>query len=116
MSKIIRTEPNKILSKAVEYHGFVFVQGCTAKDTSQDITGQVFYVSGGLVQLFQGWTPVGDLSKDGRWSPEELAERLAANTVLQFGTGHLRRNASVPPFTTRIAPQTGRPGHRLACW
>ncbi len=40
MSKIIRTEPNKILSKAVEYHGFVFVQGCTAKDTSQDITGQ----------------------------------------------------------------------------
>lgn len=40
MSKIIRTEPNKILSKAVEYHGFVFVQGCTAKDPTQDITGQ----------------------------------------------------------------------------
>ena len=40
MSKIIRTEPNKILSKAVEYHGFVFVQGCTAKDTSQDVKGQ----------------------------------------------------------------------------
>lgn len=44
MSKIIRTEPNKILSKAVEYHGFVFVQGCTAKDTSQDIKGQTTQV------------------------------------------------------------------------
>ena len=40
MSKIIRTEPNKILSKAVEYHGFVYVQGCTAKDVSKDIKGQ----------------------------------------------------------------------------
>ena len=36
MSKIIRTEPNAILSKAVDYHGFVFLQGCTAKDPSQE--------------------------------------------------------------------------------
>jgi enamine deaminase RidA (YjgF/YER057c/UK114 family) len=40
MSKIIRTEPNKILAKAVEYHGFVYLQGCTAKDVSKDIKGQ----------------------------------------------------------------------------
>jgi enamine deaminase RidA (YjgF/YER057c/UK114 family) len=40
MSKIIRTEPNKILSKAVEYHGFVYLQGFTAKDTSKDVKGQ----------------------------------------------------------------------------
>jgi enamine deaminase RidA (YjgF/YER057c/UK114 family) len=40
MSKIIRTEPNKILSKAVEYHNFVYVQGVTAKDSSKDIRGQ----------------------------------------------------------------------------
>ncbi len=40
MSKIVRTEPNKILSKAVEYHGFVYLQGCTAKDVSKDIKGQ----------------------------------------------------------------------------
>ena len=40
MSKIIRTEPNKILAKAVEYHGFVYLQGCTAADTSADIKGQ----------------------------------------------------------------------------
>jgi len=40
MSKIIRTEPNAILSKAVEYHGFVYLQGVTARDTSKDIKGQ----------------------------------------------------------------------------
>jgi enamine deaminase RidA (YjgF/YER057c/UK114 family) len=40
MTKIVRTEPGKILSKAVEYHGFVYVQGCTAKDVSKDIKGQ----------------------------------------------------------------------------
>lgn len=40
MTKIIRTEPNKILSKAVEYHGFVYLPGVTAKDTSGDIKKQ----------------------------------------------------------------------------
>ena len=37
MSKIIRTEPGAILSKAVEYHGFVYLPGITARDTKQDI-------------------------------------------------------------------------------
>ena len=40
MTRIIRTEPNKILAKAVEYHGFVFLQGMTAKDLGKDIRGQ----------------------------------------------------------------------------
>ena len=40
MSKIIRTEPSTILAKAVEFHGFVFLQGVTAQDLSKDITGQ----------------------------------------------------------------------------
>jgi enamine deaminase RidA (YjgF/YER057c/UK114 family) len=40
MSKIIRTEPNPVLAKAVEYHGFVYVQGCTAQDLSKDVVGQ----------------------------------------------------------------------------
>jgi enamine deaminase RidA (YjgF/YER057c/UK114 family) len=44
MSKIIRTEPNKILAKAVEYHGFVYVQGCTAKDVAKDVKGQTIEV------------------------------------------------------------------------
>jgi enamine deaminase RidA (YjgF/YER057c/UK114 family) len=40
VSKIVRTQPNKILSQAVEYHGFVFCAGVTAKDLSKDVTGQ----------------------------------------------------------------------------
>jgi enamine deaminase RidA (YjgF/YER057c/UK114 family) len=40
VSKIIRTDPNQILAKAVEYHGFVYLQGCTASDLSKDVKGQ----------------------------------------------------------------------------
>src|SRR5690348_9204057 len=40
MAKIIRTEPGAILSKAVEYHNFVYLPGITARDTSKDIKGQ----------------------------------------------------------------------------
>ena len=40
MSKIIRTEPGPILSQAVEYHGFVYLPGIIANDTSKDIKGQ----------------------------------------------------------------------------
>ncbi len=40
MASIKRTDPGAILSKAVEYHGFVYLQGVTARDTSKDIKGQ----------------------------------------------------------------------------
>ena len=40
MSKILRTDPGKVLAKAVEYHGFVYLQGCTAQDLSRDVQGQ----------------------------------------------------------------------------
>jgi len=40
MSRIIRTGANPVLSKAVEYHGFVYTQGVVAADLTQDITGQ----------------------------------------------------------------------------
>jgi enamine deaminase RidA (YjgF/YER057c/UK114 family) len=41
MSRIIRTEASAILSKAVEYHGFVYTQGIVTRDPALDITGQV---------------------------------------------------------------------------
>ncbi len=40
MAKIIRNDPGAILSRAVEYHGFVYLPGITARDTSKDIKGQ----------------------------------------------------------------------------
>ncbi len=53
MSKIIRTEPNKVLSKAVEYHGFVYLQGLTARDTSRDIKGQTAEVLEQIDELLE---------------------------------------------------------------
>ena len=40
MSKIIRTEPSPVLSKAVEYHGFIFTQGMVARDLDGDVRAQ----------------------------------------------------------------------------
>ncbi len=40
MSKITRTNPNKILSKAVEYHGFVYLAGITTRDPGKAIKEQ----------------------------------------------------------------------------
>ncbi|WP_291297309.1 RidA family protein [Elioraea sp.] len=40
MSRIERINPGKIYSDAVDYHGFVFLRGMTAKDTTKDIKGQ----------------------------------------------------------------------------
>lgn len=40
MSRIIRTEASPILSKAVEYHGFVYTMGVVPRDTSGDIKAQ----------------------------------------------------------------------------
>jgi NAD(P)-dependent dehydrogenase (short-subunit alcohol dehydrogenase family) len=47
-----------------------------ASDQASHITGQVFYVQGGLVQLYQGWTPVSEIEKGERWTPAELASRM----------------------------------------
>jgi NAD(P)-dependent dehydrogenase (short-subunit alcohol dehydrogenase family) len=47
-----------------------------ASDQAAHITGQMFYVQGGLVQLYQGWTPVSEISKGERWTPNELSARM----------------------------------------
>lgn len=46
-----------------------------ASDAAAGITGQVFGVTGGLVQLYQGWTPVSEIEKGERWEPSEIAAR-----------------------------------------
>jgi enamine deaminase RidA (YjgF/YER057c/UK114 family) len=53
MTKITRTDPNPILAKAVEYHGFVFLQGCTARDPSKDIKGQTQDILEQIDQLLE---------------------------------------------------------------
>ena len=53
MSKILRTEPGKVLAKAVEYHGFVFTQGVTATDLGKDIVGQTREVLASLDEILE---------------------------------------------------------------
>jgi NAD(P)-dependent dehydrogenase (short-subunit alcohol dehydrogenase family) len=47
-----------------------------ASDPASHITGQAFYVQGGLVQLYQGWMPVSQIEQSRRWTPQELAARM----------------------------------------
>ena len=47
-----------------------------SSDAAAHITGQVFGVTGGLVQLYQGWTPVSQIEKAERWEVAELADRI----------------------------------------
>ena len=49
---------------------------CSDAAAEAGITGQTFYVQGGLVQLYQGWTPVSEIQKDERWTPSDLAARI----------------------------------------
>ena len=53
MSKITRTDPGEILSKAVEYHGFVYLQGVTARDSRKDIKSQTTDVLEQIDQLLE---------------------------------------------------------------
>jgi NAD(P)-dependent dehydrogenase (short-subunit alcohol dehydrogenase family) len=47
-------------------------------DEAQDITGQCFFVYGGLVNLLQPWQPGTVIKKDGRWEAAEFLARLRA--------------------------------------
>jgi enamine deaminase RidA (YjgF/YER057c/UK114 family) len=53
MSRIIRTDANPILAKAVEYHGFVYTQGVVAADTAADVTGQTEQVLAQIDELLE---------------------------------------------------------------
>jgi enamine deaminase RidA (YjgF/YER057c/UK114 family) len=53
MSRIIRTDANPILAKAVEYHGFVYTQGVVAADTAADVTGQTEQVLAQIEELLE---------------------------------------------------------------
>ncbi len=52
--------------------------GFLATDDAAGITGQVFYVAGGTVQLYQGWGPVGEAQKEERWTVDELIKEVPA--------------------------------------
>jgi NAD(P)-dependent dehydrogenase (short-subunit alcohol dehydrogenase family) len=44
-----------------------------ATDAARDINGQTFLVMGGLVALVNDPAPVRTITKNGRWTPREIA-------------------------------------------
>ena len=61
-----------------------------AGDAAAHITGQVFFVFGGRVDVLQGWSSAGTLERDERWTVADLEER-AGELVGD-------RDAGVPPL------------------
>jgi NAD(P)-dependent dehydrogenase (short-subunit alcohol dehydrogenase family) len=51
------------------------------------IHGRVFFVMGGEVSLFQPWSIVDSVKKDGKWTVEELAKEAAKFQEFQFNYG-----------------------------
>ena len=81
MSRIIRTEPNAVLAKAVEFHGFVYVQGCTAQTLSKDIRGQTEEVLNQIDTILETHgTDKTRLLQAQIWL-KDISDREAMNTV-----------------------------------
>jgi hypothetical protein len=51
------------------------------------IKGRVFFVAGGSVQLFQPFAIIDGVTKDGRWTVEELAKEAARFAEVPFSLG-----------------------------
>jgi hypothetical protein len=54
-------------------------------DAAREITGQTYTVVGSRIALWSQPREIKEISKDGRWTPEELAERIPA----EVGTDRL---------------------------
>ncbi|MHA1632655.1 MAG: hypothetical protein ACTSXC_07630 [Candidatus Freyarchaeota archaeon] len=43
-----------------------------ASNEAHYITGKIFHIVGGTIELMEGWRSVKSLSKEGRWETDEL--------------------------------------------
>ena len=64
--------------------------GWLASDDAADVTGLVFVVFGGTIQLLQGWTTASEIRRDSKWTVADIA----ANKAKLF-EGH---STKMPPF------------------
>jgi hypothetical protein len=46
-------------------------------DAAQEVTGQVYTAVGGRIAVWNQPVEVREMRKEGRWSPQEIAERFA---------------------------------------
>jgi enamine deaminase RidA (YjgF/YER057c/UK114 family) len=100
VSKIIRTEPNPVLSKAVEFHGFVYLQGCVANDLGKDVRGQTEEVLAQIDQILETHgTDKSRLLQAQIWL-KDIRDREAMNAVWTawLPAGHSPARACVQAF------------------
>ncbi len=62
-----------------------------ASDQAADVSGQNFVVFGGSLWVMQGWKAAGELKRDSRWTPKELADNKA--------TLFAEHDPGIPPFS-----------------
>lgn len=83
MSRIIRTEAGPILSKAVEYHGFIFTAGVVARDPDGDVAAQTRDVLAQIDDLLeQHGTDKTRLLQAQIWL-KHIGDRAALNEIWQ---------------------------------
>ena len=81
MSRIIRTNADPVLSKAVEYHNFIYTSGIVPLDASGDIAAQTADVLAQIDQLLeQHGTDNTRLLQAHIWL-KHMADRAAMNAV-----------------------------------
>lgn len=81
MSRILRTEASPVMSKAVEYHGFVYTMGVVPKDSTGDIKAQTQDVLAQIDALLEAHgTDNTRLLQAHIWL-KDIADRAAMNDV-----------------------------------
>jgi enamine deaminase RidA (YjgF/YER057c/UK114 family) len=81
MSKIVRNAANRILSKSVEYHGFVYLAGVVAETLDGDIEAQTVEVLAQIDALLESHgTDKTRLLQAQIWL-KDIADRGAMNEV-----------------------------------
>ena len=80
-----------------------------ASDAAADITGQVFGVTGGLVQLYQGWTPVSEVRRTNAGSrPSSPGGWASCSATGRASTRRsARRSGSSPAWAERVPRDAG---------
>jgi hypothetical protein len=70
-----------------------------ATDAAKDVNGQLFFVMGGLVALLDYPTPTRTITKDGRWTPEEIAMLFPRTLGIDLVNPAPRRDPEPTPAT-----------------
>ncbi|MBE7212645.1 MAG: RidA family protein [Gluconacetobacter diazotrophicus] len=83
MAKIIRTEPNAVMSKAVEYHGFIFTQGVVASDLTRDFAEQARDVLAQLDALLEEHGTDNTRILQAQIWLKDIGDRAAFNAIWQ---------------------------------